>query len=109
MIPMVALMVPVVLLYLANRKNETHELSSEKIYSEVFKVNDGYGYRVIYNDKILIQQEYIPVISGKLPFDSYEDANNIATVVVNRITSGEDPKVEKKDLDDLGVFLRMEN
>lgn len=101
--------IPIILFYFISERKNIKEEFYNKIHSEVYETNDGYGYKIISNNKVLIKQDFIPAISGNIPFDSYIDADNIAKLVIGRILSGQDPKVEKRDIDDLYITIRTKN
>jgi hypothetical protein len=71
------------------------------LQTEVYKIGNGYGYKLWSNNKLLVKQDFIPAYPGKQPFASYKDAQKVATLVLQRIKLGEDPRVSKEDLEQL--------
>ncbi|PCE62647.1 DUF4907 domain-containing protein [Sediminicola luteus] len=70
---------------------------------EVIRKASGYGYIIYHNDKVLIKQEYIPVISGKNKFPNRSSAKKTAQLVVRKLELGIDPRVSLEELSLLGV------
>ena len=48
-------------------------------------------------------QPFIPVVSGKRPFQSVQDAQCLGNLVLERIKAGNEFAISKADLDNLGV------
>lgn len=63
----------------------------------------GYGYKIYERERLIIVQPFIPVVSGKIPFQSEEDAKCIGNLVLERIKAGNEFAISKADLDNLGV------
>ena len=63
----------------------------------------GYGYKIYERERLIIVQPFIPVVSGKRPFQSVQDAQCIGNLVLERITAGNEFAISKADLDNLGV------
>jgi len=51
---------------------------------EIYKVLGGYGYRIIVNGKVLIQQDYTPCLQGKVLM-SKERAERLANLVLQKL------------------------
>ena len=62
------------------------------------KVNDGWGYTIGINDKIIIKQSVIPTVSTKRSFKNEGDALKVGNLVLERIKQNLSPTVAKKDL-----------
>lgn len=75
----------------------------------VYKSNNGYGYSVSYNDKLLIKQDYIPCIENNHPFCNYKDAQKVANLVVEKLNEKENPKVTISELNVLNIQLNCVN
>ena len=54
-------------------------------------------------ERLIIVQPFIPVVSGKRPFQSVQDAQCIGNLVLERIKAGNEFAISKADLDNLGV------
>lgn len=65
---------------------------------EVYTVPGGYGYSISYKDKILIVQNFIPVIGSQHPFKTYKDAEKIGNLVCEKMMRGDSPTLTYEDL-----------
>jgi hypothetical protein len=81
----------VLLLLISCTKKEEYEVKS-------FPINNGWGYTITVNDKIIIKQTVIPTISAKRSFKSEDDALKVGNLVLKRIKQNLSPTVAKKDL-----------
>lgn len=79
------------LLLTACSRKETLKAASTKTAS-------GWGYTISYEDKILIKQTIIPVISENKGFSSEDDALKVARLVVKKLNQNTSPSVTKNDL-----------
>ncbi|MEJ4087116.1 DUF4907 domain-containing protein [Galbibacter orientalis] len=77
----------------------------ELLSAKVIKVNNGYGYEVLYKENVIIKQEYIPAISYRKVFVSEADAWKVATLVKYKLKQREKPIIAIKDLDSLDVNI----
>lgn len=73
------------------------------LHSEIFKVGGGYGYQIDLNGKILIKQEFIPILEGKRPFTSTEDAERTAKKVIDKLLKKESPILTIPELKELQI------
>ncbi len=55
--------------------------------------NDNWIYEISRDDQLLIRQEYIPVIEGKIPFKTKRDAKIIGTLVLNKLNENTNPTI----------------
>ena len=60
-------------------------------------------YKIYERERLIIVQPFIPVVSGKRPFQSVQDAQCIGNLVLERIKAGNEFAISKADLDNLGV------
>ncbi|MBD0777926.1 DUF4907 domain-containing protein [Maribacter sp. ANRC-HE7] len=75
------------------------------IHAEIFVVDKGFGYRILHQKKLLIQQESVPAIQGSHPFTSAVDAEKTADLVIDKLLNGEDPRLSIEDLERLEVHI----
>lgn len=86
---------------IVKEKNDSVSVLSNKIY----KSDNGFGYDILIDGKIYIHQPYIPGISGRNPFPTYEKALKTANLVCRKMASGfEFPAITPTELDSLGVL-----
>ena len=81
------------------------EVKKTQLRAETIKVTNGYGYEILYEDKILVKQEVIPAIQGKRPFESEKDARLVADEVLKKITKKKAPFVTVAELNELRIKL----
>ena len=79
-----------------------------KYHTEVFKVNEGYGYSIYLNDQQLIRQTHIPAISNKNPFCSYNDAFNTSNIIKSKLEARLNPTITIEELKQIGVAFNCD-
>ena len=94
----------VALVYIAFRYNEVNQ-DTTGLHTEVLQVNDGYGYKILYDDKVLVKQDFIPAIQGKKSFKSEKEAMLVGNMVLRKIEKGEDPYISISELKDLQISI----
>lgn len=74
-------------------------------YTILINQDKTYGYDILKNGKVLIHQASIPGVSGNKGFDSKNNAQKVAVLVIKKIRKGEmPPTVTKEELKKLGVL-----
>ncbi len=69
-----------------------------------FEVNNGWGYDIKINGKTFIHQDVIPAINKSIPFNSKEDAEKVAKLIVEKIKKKQmPPAVSKEEMQKLGI------
>ncbi|KAB7529193.1 DUF4907 domain-containing protein [Flagellimonas olearia] len=86
-------------------KKSSEEEDKAQFRTEVIKVGNGYGYQIFYGDRLLIQQECIPVLRGNVPFQNPEDATSVAGLVVEKIAERQSPELSLEDIKALDVVI----
>ena len=77
--------------------------SKIELHSEIFKMGNGYGYQIALEDKVLIRQEYIPILQGNRPFTTAKDAERTANTVISKILRKESPILTISELQELQI------
>ena len=77
--------------------------------TEVFSIENGYGYQIKYNAKLLIKQNYIPAINLNKTFCTAEDADRVARLVSQKLYNKENPQITLENLNQLNVNLNCNN
>lgn len=75
----------------------------DELQVNIIDVNGGYGYEIIYNNRVIIKQEQIPAIDAKKPFLTKEDSKKVASIVIEHLKSKEMPYIKIKDLESLQI------
>jgi hypothetical protein len=68
-----------------------------------FKADGGWGYNILIKNKIIIHQEIIPAIEGNQKFESENDANKVAELVLLKLKSGKMPTISRSEIDSLKI------
>jgi hypothetical protein len=77
--------------------------------SRVYRVMNGWGYDILVNGHVLIHQESIPVIASLRPFETKEEAEATAKLVVKKLNAGQLPSLTKTDLETILPVHELEN
>lgn len=73
-------------------------------YFVIHAPDNKFGYTIFIDGQLYIEQQNIPAIEGKAGFDSKEDAEKIAQLVINKIRKGElPPTITKEELHANGI------
>jgi hypothetical protein len=73
------------------------------LHYNCFKTERGWGYDVLFNERIVIHQPFIPGKSGADGFATEQEAAAVAKTVIESIKSGTDPLFGQKPLQRPGV------
>lgn len=76
---------------------------NNKIKVEVYKVDNGYGYLLNENGKVLIKQNFIPAIPGEKVFCTKEDAKKTGNIVRQKIIDKKSPTITINELKQLNL------
>ena len=72
--------------------------NNENLNIKPLKTLTGWGYCITNNEKIIIKQTVIPVISENKSFKTKEDALKMGNLVLQKLKDDLSPTVTKKDL-----------
>ena len=64
----------------------------------------GYGYRILIRGRIIINQPFVPCVGGMRGFDTREQAEAVASFIVNKANRGEGFGVSLEDLLNLNAI-----
>ncbi len=84
-------------------------LQKDPVTTSVFEIENGFGYLIVSQDKILIKQENIPAIQLQKPFCSKEDALKTAQLVKDKIVKNQSPTVTVEELLNLDIRFNCVN
>lgn len=68
-----------------------------------FKVNNGFGYLIKTNEKIIIKQETIPAIEESQPFCTPKDAKKTGNLVRDKILKKQNPALSLNELKQIEI------
>jgi hypothetical protein len=70
-----------------------------------FEVEGGWGYKIKFGQKTFINQDFIPVIMGRKPFQSKEDALKVGENLATKMRNGEGkfPNLTRQELLDMKI------
>lgn len=69
-----------------------------------FRVEGGWGYKIVSGERTVIEQPFIPLLSGKNAFPTRNLAKKTGKLVLERIENGTVPVLTFDDLKDLGLI-----
>jgi hypothetical protein len=82
----------------------THCQVDNKVNYRVIRVENGWGYELYNQERIVIHQEIIPVIEGNNPFLSRKDARKTGKLALQKLYKGRIPVITRQDLDSLKIL-----
>ncbi|MEN9440383.1 MAG: hypothetical protein RLZ33_459 [Bacteroidota bacterium] len=89
-----------------NNGDTNKTLASEK-YEVITTENpdQSFGYQILKDGKLMIDQKNIPAIQGNRGFSSKSDAEKIANFAIDKIKKGAfPPTISVEELDSLGII-----
>lgn len=90
---------------LKEKKFEYTPDPAKRYYSESYPLNKGWGYRIYFDQKMVIDQSHIPAINNIIGFSNKEQAQQIANLVIKKIKKGIfPPTISIAELDSLKVI-----
>ena len=78
-----------------------------RIYVHEIIVPGGWGYEVIYKNRILIHQGFIPAIPGNIAFQTREDALEVGQLALKRYLDTQRAAISTQDLDSLKIVIHV--
>jgi len=88
-------------------KNESKTTSTEPVYL-IFTIETegiGWGYQILKDGKLMINQDHMPAVEGNKGFSSKEDAEKTANFMLEKIKKGIfPPTISIEELDSLEVL-----
>lgn len=97
----IVLVLSVIILLTQNVCNEDKNTKDIKI--SIHQVKNGFGYSLSANSKIIIKQDFIPVIEKKYSFCTFNEALKVAKLVKGKLINNQSPTITMKDLKSLEI------
>lgn len=73
---------------------------------KVFNSQQGWGYNILFDNKLIIHQPYMPAVSCQIPFGDKYSARKIGGLVVKKLQNNQSPSIT---MDELNSLLRNKN
>ena len=90
---------PVLLFYLSFfRGEEMGSSPGRQLELQTFQSGDGWGYQIRMNGKVLIYHPTIPSIDTVIVFPDKESAENIGTLVLNKLAGNRNFSVSREEI-----------
>jgi hypothetical protein len=71
---------------------------SHKYYVNVFESEGGWGYDILYKNKTIIHQPFIPAIAGQEPFQNKHEAIETGRLVIKKLSSKKSPRIGTEEI-----------
>lgn len=65
---------------------------------KVFEAENGWGYSIFEQEKLIIRQQYIPAINNQTSFKTKKDALTIGTIVIEKLKRHKAPSISSEEL-----------
>ena len=76
---------------------------AQQLKVRTYQVDNGWGYRILTKNKVIIDQPFIPVIPGKKVFPDRRTASKAGQMVKERMINKELPALKREDLIVIGL------
>ena len=73
--------------------------SGKKMCCRAVQVDGGYGYVILNRGDTLIYQPYIPVLGGRQPFRTEQEALEVGQLVYRKLRAGYPPTVDRAEVE----------
>lgn len=89
---------PVLILFVYIRPGDVGSSDGRQPELQTYRLQDGWGYRILMNDKVLIDQPTIPAIDTLMAFPDEASARSIGLLVCDRIAGNMNFSITKEDI-----------
>lgn len=93
---LVLLSVLILLIYF--RHGDMGSPDGRQLELQTFQLEDGWGYQIVMNEKVLVYQPTIPAIDILMPFPDEAGARRIGSLVLERIKADKDFSITIDDI-----------
>lgn len=76
---------------------------SDILKVETYRVSGGWGYKILLDDRVYIDQPFIPGFPGKMPFPDRRSALQAAKMVKTKMIQGNIPHLSREEIQKLGI------
>ena len=99
----IVLVTTLILSYRSYNQAKVVKNQEKNIILQTFKVEKGWGYRIIKNGRVFINQENIPAVSGNKSFRTEGDAKKVGQIVLAKVENRDIPSIGIMELDSLEI------
>lgn len=92
-------LLPVLILFLYFRHGDVGSPDGRQPELQTFQLEDGWGYQIVMNKKVLIYQPSIPAIDTLRSFPDEASARKIGSLVVERLKNNKDFSITIGDIE----------
>ena len=92
-------LLPVLILFLYFRPGEMGSRGDRQPELQTFQLEDGWGYQIVMNKKVLIYQPSIPAIDTLRSFPDEASARKIGSLVLERLKNNKDFSITIGDIE----------
>ncbi len=83
--------------------NSCQKKNNSNFDIKITRQDSGYGYQIIKNRKVVINQPYIPAIQGEQPFKDSIQARKTADLAVKKMGKLSLPRISAQELDSMKI------
>jgi len=77
--------------------------ASDIVNVETYRVSEGWGYKILLDDRVYIDQPFIPGLPGRKPFPDQKSALKAAGMVKVKLVQGDVHHISREDIQKLGI------
>lgn len=77
--------------------------TKSNLQGTAYAVGNGFGYKIMVDGKLYINQKSIPSLPGMKPFCDSTDAQNVCNKVLEKMADGQTPFITPAELKELNV------
>lgn len=80
--------------------------SKDNRFIKIVQENNHFGYQIYHDDRLLINQPYIPAINGEIAFKDSAEARKVAQLVLRKLDKTKFPRITIQELDSLRISYK---
>jgi len=92
------LFIPGLILLFIIRSGEMGTLNGRQPELQTFQLEDGWGYQIVLEDKVIIYQPTVPAIDTVMAFPDENSARNTGKLVLKKISTNKDFSVSTQEV-----------
>lgn len=82
------------------------EAKKGRLEVQTYRYRSGFGYKILLEEKVLIQQNHIPSLETNQSFCSRGQAERVASFVVSKLERGANPAISYSELKELQIIFK---